>query len=610
MGNIVLIGAWLKNDSSCDFTVWAPLKEKVELKLNQDSKLHPMKKDDLGYWKINRKGVSSSTSYQYKIDDNLRPDPASFFQPNGPHQASLVVDHTSFNWQDTDWLGLELKDYIIYELHVGTFTDKGTLNALIEKIGYLKQLGINAIELMPVAQFSGERNWGYDGTYLFSVQNSYGGPLALKRLVNACHGQGIAVILDVVYNHFGPEGNYLSEFGPYLTDKYKTPWGKAVNFDDAYCCGVRNFVISNALYWFEHFHIDALRLDAIHGIFDFGAKHILKELAENTAKLSKKLNRKLYLFAESDLNDTRVISDPKQGGLGLDSQWLDDFHHSVHTLVTNETKGYYADFGKMEHLVKALNQGFVYSWDYSKYRKKPYGSSSSNFSSERFVIFLQNHDQVGNRMLGDRLVSLVSFETLKLAAGLLFTSGYIPLIFMGDEYAEDSPFLYFVSHSDEGLIKAVKNGRINEFKDFNWVGQPPDPIDPNTFAASKVSTDKHLKGEHKIMFDFYTKLINLRKHESALGPKAIGEAFLLEAKKCKVILNRRCFGQDKLFIFMNFSSCEAIFKLGEIGSGAGKLLSSSSSQWLGSGDTMPEVINSFSEYQMPKESFCLYKAVN
>src|SRR4030066_1209493 len=319
---------------------------------------------------------------------------------------------------------------IMYEIHVGTFTPEGTFDAVILRLDELSVLGINTIELMPVAQFPGERNWGYDGTYPFAVQNSYGGPEGLKILINECHKKGMAVILDVVYNHFGPEGNYLWDYGPYFTDRYKTPWGQAINYDDLYSNEVRNFFIENALHWFKNYHFDALRLDAIHGIFDFSAKAFLQELAEKVEEFSSSEGKKYYLIAESDLNDSRVIRPGNMGGYGIDAQWCDDFHHAVHTLLVHENKGYYVDFGETEHLVKSFREGFVYSGQYSEYRKRNHGNSSRDCPAEQFIVFTQNHDQVGNRMFGERLSNLVSFESLKLAAGAVLLSPYIPLLFM------------------------------------------------------------------------------------------------------------------------------------------------------------------------------------
>lgn len=347
--------------------------------------------------------------------------------------------------------------------------------------------------------------------YPFSVQASYGGPASLKRLVNACHQKGLAVILDVVYNHVGPEGNYLNHFGPYFTDRYKTPWGKAVNFDGAESDEVRRYFIQNALYWFEHFHIDALRLDAVHAIYDTSARPFLQELAEEVEAYRRATGKKHYLIAESDLNDTRLIRPRELGGFGLDAQWCDDLHHSLHTLLTGERTGYYVDFGTMDHLIKSLRKGYAYSGQYSFYRKRRHGNSALDRPASQFVVNSQTHDQVGNRMRGDRSSTLVSFEALKLAASVVILSPYLPLLFMGEEYGEQAPFLYFVSHSDRDLIEAVRRGRKKEFESFRWQGEPPDPQSPESFLASKLRWEDREKDTHKILREFYRHLLQLRK---------------------------------------------------------------------------------------------------
>ena len=453
---------------------------------------HAMQALEFGYWQTWVANVKPGTRYKFALQDGPeRPDPASMHQPMGVHEASEVVDHHAFAWTDSSWPGLPLEQYIIYELHTGTFTPQHTFEGIIQKLDYLVDLGITAIELMPVAAFPGSRNWGYDGVYPFAVQESYGGPEGLKKLVNACHVKGLAVVLDVVYNHMGPEGNYLNDFGPYFTGKYNTPWGKALNFDDAGCDGTRNFFIQNALMWFREYHIDALRLDAVHAIIDLSAKHFLLELAEAVNELSLETGRKFYLIAESDLNDVQVINPPAKGGFGMDAQWCDDFHHALHALTTGETDGYYEDFGKLEDLEKVFNEAFVYSGIYSAHRKKTFGSNASQHPARQFVVCMQNHDQVGNRMLGERLPALVSFPMLKLAAAAYLLSPYLPMLFMGEEYGETNPFLYFISHTDPELVKAVQEGRKKEFKAFKWAGNIPDPQSEETFLSSCLSWNYH-----------------------------------------------------------------------------------------------------------------------
>jgi len=455
-------------------------------------------------------------------------------------------------------------------------------------------LGINAIEIMPVAQFPGERNWGYDGVYLYAVHNSYGGPDGLKRLVNQCHKKEIAVVLDVVYNHLGPEGNYLWDYGPYFTDKYKTPWGSAMNFDGAYSDEVRNFFIENALYWFKNYHVDALRLDAIHAIFDMSAKHFLEELVERVAEFSEGEGRKFYLIAESNLNDARVIRPREIGGYGIDSQWCDDLHHSLHTLLTGEDEGYYIDFGRLDQLVKSLKEGFVYSGQFSAFRKRRHGNSSKDRPGQQFVVFSQNHDQIGNRKLGERLSRLVPFEGLKLAAAVIILSPYVPLLFMGEEYGEEAPFLYFVSHSDPDLIEAVRKGRREEFIEFNWQGEPPDPQSQETFIESKINWERRKERRHKILLDFYKKLIGLRKETPALQKldKKNLDVWGLEQERAVFMTRWNHGNKSRVFCIFNFNhgslSLENPFPRGIWK----KVLDSSDKTWSGPGASLPDEMKS------------------
>jgi maltooligosyltrehalose trehalohydrolase len=514
------IGAYQHSSSNvCDFSVWSPLRDRVDLKIVfPEERIVPMEKDVQGYWRVRLGDAAPGTKYVFLLDrEKERPDPASRFQPEGVHGPSQVIDQAYFAWDDAAWKGSALGTYILYELHTGTFTQEGTFDAIIPRLDYLKDLGVTVLELMPVAQFPGTRNWGYDGVYPYAVQNSYGGPEGLKRLVNACHLKEIAVVLDVVYNHLGPEGNYLWDYGPYFTDRYRTPWGDAINFDGPYSDEVRNYFLQNALAWVTDYHIDALRIDAIHGIFDFSARHFLRELGDAVHARAGELGRRIYVIPESDLNDVRVIDPVERGGHGLDAQWNDDFHHCLHTLLTGERGGYYEDFGTMGHLEKALREGFVYSGEYSSFRKRRHGSSAEDRPVSQFVVFSQNHDQVGNRMAGERLTGLVSFEALKLAAGAVILSPYLPLLFMGEEYGETAPFLYFVSHSDPGLVEAVRSGRRDEFRHFSWEGEPPDPQDEQTFIASRLHWEKRSQGEQAALLDFYRHVIRLRKETPAFS---------------------------------------------------------------------------------------------
>lgn len=507
------VGAEYLGNNRTKFSVWAPFQKKVKLVL-QDGRLEPLLKDSKGYWEQEIAEAPPGSLYKFSLDNAaVFPDPASRSQPGGVHDWSRVTDPASYQWNDAKWKGLALEEMIIYELHVGTFTQEGTFEAVISKLDHLLELGINTIEILPVAQFPGSRNWGYDGAYPYAVQESYGGPVGLKKMIDTCHQNGIAVLLDAVYNHLGPEGNYLSQYGPYFTDKYQTPWGSAINFDDKYSDEVRNFFIENALMWLKEYHFDGLRLDAIHEIIDRGARHFLKELSLEVDKLENRTGRNLILIAESDLNDIKIINSYEKGGFGLEGQWVDDFHHSLHSILTGELEGYYKDYGSIAHLAKSLKQAFVYDGAYSKFRKKTVGNNPSQLPPSKFIISIQNHDQVGNRLLGDRLTGMVTLEQLKLAAGIMLVSPFIPMLFMGEEFAEDRPFHYFVSHGDPNLVNAVRAGRKREFEYFydGGEGEFSDPQAAETFNDSKLNWEFQKDPNKTAVFNFYKKLIALKK---------------------------------------------------------------------------------------------------
>jgi maltooligosyltrehalose trehalohydrolase len=602
------IGTRYAEDGTCEFVVWAPLLDSVSLLIvSGNEQLVPMQKDESGCWKTVVKDVMPGTGYLYRLNgERDRPDPASYFQPDGVHKASQVIDHNLFSWQDSNWNSLPLSEMIMYELHAGTFTHDGTFDAVIPRLDDLNELGINAIEIMPVAQFPGERNWGYDGVYPYAVQNSYGGPDGLKRLVDACHTRGIAVILDVVYNHLGPEGNYLWDYGPYFTDMYKTPGGKAVNYDGPYSNGVRNYFIENALYWFEHYHIDALRLDAIHGIYDISAKHVLQELSEKVKEFSEIHGREFYLIAESDLNDPVVAMQGDRGGYGIDSLWCDDFHHSVHTLLIDEVTGYYEDFSRIEHLVKSIKEGFVYSGQYSHFRKKNHGSSSKDLPAERLVVFSQNHDQAGNRMLGERLSSLVTFEAQKLAAGIMLLSPYVPLLFMGEEYGETAPFLYFISHSDQHLIEGIRHGRKKDFEAFNWKGDPPDPDSIETFEKSRIDWNKRKNGPHAFILKLYRELVRLRKEVPALANLDKDCLDVWADNEKKVVFVSRWKDNNRTLALYNFNATEVKLDSLRLEEGMKRVLDSSEEKWDGPGSLLPDSISKDREMIIRPWSFALY----
>lgn len=602
-------GARLINNE-WEFVLWAPFPTKVEIKVVSPFEMViPMEKDESGYWTAKISGLPCGTKYYYLIDGSTqRPDPASAFQPEGVHGPSQLIDHERFQWNDRTWPGIPLEEMILYELHIGAFTADGTFEAVIPRLDALRELGINTLSIMPVAQFPGERNWGYDGAYPYAVQNSYGGPEGLKKLVDACHSRGLSVILDVVYNHLGPEGNYLGDFGPYFTDHYKTPWGMAVNYDRAFSDHVRNFFIENALYWLEFFHLDGLRLDAVHAIFDMSATPFLRELAERVGDYSREKGRKHYLIAESDLNDTRVIRPEELGGHGLDAQWCDDLHHCLHTLLTREKNGYYTDFGKMEHMEKALREGFVYSGQYSSFRKRKHGNSSQDRPANQLIVFSQNHDQTGNRMLGERLAALVPFEALKLAAAAVIFSPFIPLLFMGEEYGETSPFLYFVSHSDTELIRAVREGRSNEFREFAWRGKCPDPQSSETYTGSRLKWDDRNHGTHRTLLKFYKHLIRLRRELPALS--RLSKNNLAVNIDREVLQMRRWYEDSDVLCLFNYRPAASRFSSAQlIRDGWEKVLESSGEEWDGPGGSLPELIANSGELTIGPFGAALYTRV-
>ncbi len=592
------------------FNVWAPFINLIEVHIvAPEDSYHALQKNSEGYH-VGEAECGPGTRYLYRLDgDRQLPDPASYCQPDGVHGPSQIPSF-EYEWHDDQWHGIMLHNYIIYELHVGTFSQDGNFESIISAIPFFKELGITAVELMPVAQFSGDRNWGYDGVYPFAVQSSYGGALGLKKLVDALHQNGLAVILDVVYNHLGPEGNYLQSFGPYFTDKYRTPWGMAVNFDGAESDEVRRYFIENALYWIREFHIDALRLDAVHGIFDFSAYPILQELTETIHEEALLSNGLVHVIAESDLNNSRLVKSLDLGGFGMDAQWNDDFHHILHALITGERLGYYQDFGTIDQMVRAYRDGYVYSGLKSAFRGRRHGNSSREIPAERFIVFSQNHDQVGNRMLGERLSELAPPEALKLAAGLVLLSPNIPLLFMGEEYAETAGFAYFVSHSDKNLLDAVRNGRKNEFSAFEWIKEPPDPVDPATFESSKLNLNLRSEAFHKVLFDFYKQLIDLRKSHPALRHLSKDELEVFGYEKQKALFVRRWFNDNEIICVFHFGDEGVSLTLPlPVGSWE-KILDSAESTWAGPGTSVPAKLYSEGELLFNLRPFQLIVCTN
>ena len=491
--------------------VWAPYAKEVQVILDETS--YPMLSTRHGWWMLDSPLAGHGSDYAFVLDGSSPlPDPRSPWQPYGVHGFSRMLDHSLFSWTDNRWQAPPLSSAVIYELHTGTFSPQGTFQGVAQKLDHLVDLGITHIELMPVNSFSGTHGWGYDGVGLFAPHEPYGGPAGLKELVDACHARGIAVILDVVYNHLGPEGNYLDRFGPYFTDRYSSPWGNVVNLDGPGSDEVRRFFIENALMWLKDYHMDALRLDAVHAIIDTSSVHFLEELSQEVEMLQARTGRHLALIAESNLNNPRIVQPREIGGYGIDAQWNDDFHHALHTVLTGEKNGYYGDFGTLSDLAQAMEEIFVYSGRYSAFRGRKHGRPVRGVSGNKFLAYLQNHDQIGNRARGERLNHLVDTGRFMLGSALVFASACIPMIFQGEEWAASSPFQYFTDHQDEELGKAVVAGRREEFAAFGWdPGDIPDPQDPATFERSKLLWEELEHEPHASVLAWYKGLIRLRR---------------------------------------------------------------------------------------------------
>ncbi|TVP53798.1 MAG: malto-oligosyltrehalose trehalohydrolase [Halomonadaceae bacterium] len=494
--------------------LWAPNARQVEVEIAGSRRaMQPLTG---GWWQLT--AVTHGTDYGFLLDgEGPFPDPRSPWQPAGVHGPSRCLDHHRFAWGDSGWQAPPLACAIIEEIHIGTFTPEGTFAGAIKHLDHLVDLGITHVELMPVAEFPGERGWGYDGVDLYAPHHAYGGPEGLKGLVDACHRKGLAVLLDVVYNHLGPEGNYLARFGPYFTDAYNTPWGDAVNLDRAGSDQVRDFFIDNALMWLRDYHIDGLRIDAVHAIIDTSALPFLEQLHQAVQGLAAQLGRHLVLIAENDRNDPRLMGSPQAGGYGLDAMWNEDFHHALHSVLTGEKGGYYQDFGHLADLAKALTQGLVYDGRYSQYRQQRHGRPPSGLSGRHFIGFLQNHDQTGNRPHGERSAQLLSEGLLHIGAALLMTAPFVPLLFQGEEWAASTPFQYFTDHQDPVLAQKVREGRGNEFAATGIDPESlPDPQDQNTFEACRLNWPERKLPPHTHMLAWHKALIGLRRATPAL----------------------------------------------------------------------------------------------
>jgi maltooligosyltrehalose trehalohydrolase len=568
--------------------LWAPRAKRVALRLaaaNQDVPLEPR---DRGYFETTLE-ARPGTRYQFILDGTIsRPDPASRFQPEGVHGPSQIVT-SAFDWTGNAWRGMPFERYTIYELHVGTFTRAGTFEGVIEYLGYLRDLGITAIELMPIGQFPGGRNWGYDGVFAFAAQNTYGGADGLRRLVDTAHTKGLAVILDVVYNHVGPEGNCLGDFGPYFTDRYTTPWGPALNFDGPDSDEVRRYFIENALYWVTDCRIDALRVDAVHAISDASPRTFVDELISAVHERGTALNRSIHVICESASNDARLLRPRELGGLAADAQWNDDFHHALRTLLTPERSGYYQSYGQISHLARAYSDGFVYQGEYSPFHRRQHGTASRGIPPARFVVFSQNHDQVGNRAIGDRLSTAAPLEALKLAAAAVILSPFIPLLFMGEEHGETAPFQYFVSHTKEAVIEAVRNGRKAEFASFGWSAPPPDPQDPAVFANSRLRREGMDYPPHSTLLEFYHALFRLR---SILGLPAFAPSYVEHDDTERTVIVRHTVAGREAALVLHFSAAPARVSL-PLPAGHWRVeLDSSHGRWGGPGALLPEIVTS------------------
>ena len=553
-----------REDEQIRFTVWAPQTKQMNL-ICQGSEpaSFQMQQEEEGYFSLLLPWPDEPCLYSYEPHGKGPfPDPASHYQPEGVHGYSQVVDHDRFRWADGEWRGKAFGDLILYEMHVGTFTPEGTFEAIIPRLAALAKLGINAIELMPVQEFPGNRNWGYDGVFPYSVHSAYGGPDQLKALVDAAHGLGISVFLDIVINHLGPEGNYLGHFGPYFTSKYATPWGEAINFDGEWSDGVRDYFSDLIIFWSEYYHLDGLRMDAIHEIFDKGAFSFWELVHQKLDTHQQRSRRLFHLIAESDLNSPRVTRPIETGGMGFDAQWLDDFHHALYVLLDDKGRERYADFGTVEQLAKAYKDGFVHSGGYVKFRKRKHGVSSAGIRGASFVAFNLNHDQAGNRAGGERPSQLISVERQKVAMAALMLSPYVPMLFMGEEYGEDTPFFFFVSHSKPELIQAVIEGRNNEFKDFGDGQQPHNPQEEDTFQRSKIHWEKRNEGQYADLLAWTKAVITLRQTHAALR-NFEKDGIAVDVLTDKALLLKRTSSDERsvLYCYINFSDEELTFSL-------------------------------------------------
>jgi maltooligosyltrehalose trehalohydrolase len=498
--------------------VWAPRAQQVRLWL--DGEIEAMYVDADGFWQSDVEARPGS-DYGFLLDEDetVLPDPASRWQPDGVHRASRLYDQAAFEWTDAGWAGRVLPGGLIYELHIGTFTEDGTFDAAIERLPHLVELGVSHVEILPVNAVNGVWNWGYDGVGWYAVHAPYGGPDGFKRFVDACHARGLAVVLDVVYNHLGPSGNYLPQFAPYLKDG-RNEWGDLLNLDGADCGPVRRFIIDNALMWLRDYHVDGLRLDAVHALQDVSQPHLLVELAREVDAAATEQGRPLTLIAETDQNDALMVSAPEAGGKGMNAQWDDDVHHALHALLTGERRAYYVDFGPLDVLAKVLTAAFLHDGTYSTFRRRVHGRPVDRAVTpgHRFVVTLQNHDQVGNREAGERITELTTPDMVRIGVVLLLTSAFTPMLWMGEEWAASTRWPYFTSHPQRELDEAAVQKRLDEFAVYSWdATRMINPQDPRAFYDSKLKWSEIDQPEHAQMLSFYRSVIALRRAEPELA---------------------------------------------------------------------------------------------
>ena len=543
------------------FGVWAPKAQKMALKWREQ--VLPMDgPDNRGWWTLEVPEATCGDRYAFLLDDDPapNPDPRSLRQPEGVHGLSEIYDHASFEWHDRLWRGAPKTGSIIYELHIGSFSKEGTFDAAIPHLEHIAELGATHVEVMPIAGWAGKQGWGYDGVALFATHEAYGGPDGFKRFVDACHATGLSVILDVVYNHFGPVGNYTTKFGPYLNEDRKTPWGAAVNLDGEGSDDVRRFFLDNTLMWLRDYHCDGLRFDAVHAFIDLSSVHFLEQISTEVERLSSTLGKEFYLIAESDLNDPRVVRSREANGYGMDGQWSDDFHHALFTILyepQDGDTGYYSDFGSLKDLKKALQQAYVYDGRYSGHRKRRHGRPPDGLSAHHFVHFDQNHDQVGNRARGERLEHLVGVDAARVAIGLLLSAPYIPMLFMGEEWMTSSPFLYFADHEDEEMRRKVAEGRRKEFAAFGFGDDVPDPEDPKTYEMSKLKWEEVGEGKHADMLAWVKALIKVRRSNVCLNDGDLHHTAVFTDEKQRTLVMER----DQARILINFGEKPCSFEM-------------------------------------------------